>query len=440
MYEAYIVEIRQIRPHSNADRLQVATFFGNNVCVDSSARAGDKGIYFPTDGQLSVEYCEHNNLLRKKDENGNNIGGYMDVNKRNVTTIKLRGEYSDGLYMPIESLTYTGVDLSSLKVGESFTAINGHPICQKYIPIKPVKDSLSINNNKSKKKKVNIAPLFKEHADTKQLAYNLDRFANGDQIEITLKMHGTSGRTAYLPKITGYKKTLLDKIFHREGKPIYEYGYVSGTRRTILSGNIDDGFYHDNNFRYKCADLIEGKLHKGETIYYEIVGYVAPGMPIMSSVSNKKINDKAFVHQYGETTTFSYGCDEVTGESDLYVYRMTMTNEDGNVVEYTPDFMRYRCEQMNLKTVPVFWKGFINTDKENWEIGMEVRDIAEQYYDGADPIGKNHVREGVVVRVVNRPEFCAYKHKNESFKILEGIVKSDAEAPDREEAQELIQN
>lgn len=76
------------------------------------------GIYFPTDGQLSMQYCDHNNLVRKKDENGNNIGGYMDPAKRNVTTIRLRGEKSDGLFMPLESLAFTGANLTSLKNGD----------------------------------------------------------------------------------------------------------------------------------------------------------------------------------------------------------------------------------------------------------------------------------------------------------------------------------
>ena len=41
-------------------------------------------------------------------------------------------------------------------------------------------------------------------------------------------MHGTSQRTGYLPRLKGYKRTLLDRILRRPGKPIYEYGYVSG--------------------------------------------------------------------------------------------------------------------------------------------------------------------------------------------------------------------
>jgi hypothetical protein len=60
------------------------------------------------------------------------------------------------------------------------------------------------------------------------------------------------------------------------------------------------------------------------------------------------------------------------------------------------------------------------------------------YSDGPDPVGKTHVREGVVVRIINRPKFAAYKHKNFSFKVLEGIIKANAEAPDMEEAQEEV--
>ena len=84
MYCAYITTISDIRKHSNADRLQCATVFGNNVIVDMSYNIGDKIIYFPVDGQLGKEFAEENNLIRKKDENGNNVGGYLDPEKRNI--------------------------------------------------------------------------------------------------------------------------------------------------------------------------------------------------------------------------------------------------------------------------------------------------------------------------------------------------------------------
>lgn len=74
---------------------------------------------------------------------------------------------------------------------------------------------------------------------------------------------------------------------------------------------------------------------------------------------------------------------------------------------------------------------------ENHTVGEYVKEMAEQYYDGADPIGKTHIREGVVIRIVNRPKFTAFKHKNYSFKMLEGLIKETASAPDLEEAEDL---
>ena len=97
--------------------------------------------------------------------------------------------------------------------------------------------------------------------------------------------------------------------------------------------------------------------------------------------------------------------------------------------------MRYRCEQMGVKTVPVLDKCTVPYDGHDYPTpGDWVKARAEVHYDGPDPVGKTHVREGVVVRILNRPKFCAYKHKNWSFKALEGIVKVEAEAPDMEEA------
>lgn len=454
MYKAYITQLKNVRPHPNADRLLLGDCFGNTVCVSTEYQEGQIGIYLPVDGQVSVEYAEYNNLLRKKDDAGNNIGGYMDPNKRNICAIKLRGEKSDGLFMPLESLAWAG-DISTLNVGDAIDIWNGKEICKKYIPNrKPKTVAGGAGSRAARKAKHTIAPTFFEHVDTEQLAYNLSAFKPGDEIEITLKMHGTSQRTGYHKTYQGQKRTIWDKIFKREGQAIYDWGGVSGTRRVVLE-SYDGGYYGSNEFREKHSKFFEGKLWKGETVYYEVVGFTDDGAPIMASCENSKVKDKEFTKQYGKTTTFSYGCDRMGDEgiiytdydnniwamSSLYVYRMTMTNEDGNVVEYTPDFMRYRCEQMGAKTVPVLWKGVIpenpaTAEDDTVSAGEWIMKVAEQFYDGPDPIGKTHVREGVVVRILNRPTFRAYKHKNFFFKVLEGIIKDTAEVADMEEIQE----
>lgn len=486
MYKAYVTVLTNVRKHPNADRLLLADVFGNTVCVSTDYTEGQLGVYFPTDGQLSVEFAEKNNLVRKKDDAGNNVGGYMDADKRNVTAIRLRGEKSDGLFLPISALNYCyahGDASIELRAGDVIDGlVNGHEICCKYIPRSNTRRGTVTEGNRTRKKKVATAPLFKEHADTEQLAYNLGAFKSGDEIEITLKMHGTSQRTGYLPVLQGYKdspwcelRNAWRKMWHdlfkkktpfeeeHDGEPIYDYGYVSGTRRVVLD-SYEGGFYGNNEFREQHSKVFEGKLWKGETVYYEVVGFTTSGAPIMASASNSKLNDKEFVKQYGKETVFSYGCSpcampavmhgptreiklEAVPQSDIYVYRMTMTNPDGEVVDYTPDFMRYRCEQMAVKTVLVFAREIIPHytilpdavgSPQEIDAGRYVMELAEKFCDGPDPVGKTHVREGVVVRIINRPKFAAYKHKNWSFRVLEGIVKDVATAPDIEEAQEIL--
>ena len=446
MHCGYVVKVTELRKHSNADRLQVATFFGNDTSVDLSVKVGDIGVYFPVDLQLSEEYCTKNNLVRKKDENGNNIGGFLDPDKRNIKAIKLRGEKSDGLYMPIHSFDYcyengTGLAVNMVNIGDQITILNGHEICKKYIPKRQNRTGDYSAGNHTRKNKVPYSPLFAEHVDTEQLAYNHGAFKPGDEVEITLKMHGTSQRTGYLPVLQPVKKTFWQKLFKKEPEPVYAYDYVSGTRRVVMEdfkGN--NSFYGSNEFREQHHNTFVGKLNKGETVYYEVVGFTHTGVPIMADGSNKGL-DKEFIKMYGETTRFSYGCSpnpmpalvygptgevraEAVPQSDIYVYRMTMTNEDGFVVDYTPDFMRYRCEQMGVKTVQVFEKFTIPAKCK--DPGKYVQDKAEKYYDGPDPVGKTHIREGVVCRILNRPKFTAFKHKNFSFRVISGIAKDTA--------------
>ena len=456
-YTGFVVKVEHLRKHSNADRLQIATFFGNDTIVGLDVKIGDMGIYFPVDGQLSERYCAVNDLVRRKDENGKPCGGYLEPDKRNIKALKLRGEKSDGLYMPLTSLT-DFCKISDLKVGDTIDTLNGEEICRKYIP-RSNRSEGGKGASAPHKAKANIAPTFYEHVDTAQLAYNLAAFKPGDLVQLTLKMHGTSGRTGYLPLIHT-KRTWLDKLLGRHGKDYKEYGYITGTRRVVLDGVRQGGFYDSDDFRHAMAAKFEGKLHKGEVVYYEIVGFQGPnGAPIMGEVANSKVKDPEFTKQYGAITTFSYGCEQdstyvepehETGAwhpcCEVYVYRMTMVNEDGDVVEYSPDQIYERCEQMGVKHVLEFTRFFVpdhvpglHGEYVPVDPGEYVVRRVEEYFDGPDPIGKTHVREGVVARICNRTNFAVYKHKNFSFKVLEGIAKDEATAPDIEEAQEVAE-
>ena len=87
MYTAYVTKLKNIRPHPNADRLNLAECFGNTVVIGKDYDEDTLYLYFPVDGQLSEEYATINNLVRKKDENGVNVGGYLEPDKRNIRAI-----------------------------------------------------------------------------------------------------------------------------------------------------------------------------------------------------------------------------------------------------------------------------------------------------------------------------------------------------------------
>ena len=402
--------------------------YSGKVIVDLTYKEGQKIVFFPSDGQLSVEYASKNNLLRKKDENGDNIGGYMDPEKRNITAIKLRGEKSEGLILPIETLSeYT--DISKLKDGDQITVLGGHEICCKYIP-RQKQGNYPPNKKQKKKEEEILYPFFEEHKDTSQLAYNMDAFKEGDIIYITRKLHGTSGRTANTLRKARKRRNLFQKIFRIIPKIKTERCVVSGSRRTVLKESKTSGYYSDNSFRWKYHELLKDKMPEGMEIFYEIVGYVNDNTPIMPSVSNKKVKDKAFTKKFGEKTTFSYGCE--LGESEMYVYRMTMTSTDGTVVELPWEIVEIWCEKLGIKHVPDLEK-FIFTTPE------DLRKRVDKYITGmpADEIGKTHIAEGVVVRIDNRETFTAFKDKCFEFKVIESIIKDDSIVPDMEEAQEM---
>lgn len=398
MHEGYVTTIKELHKHSNADRLQCTTIFGSNVIVGLDTKIGDLGVYFPVDLRLGKEFAEKNNLLRKKDENGNEIGGYLDPEKRNIKAINLRGEKSDGLFLPIESLS-DFTNISKLKEGDKITTLGGYVICEKYIPKSKIRPPVK-NKKQIKRKKLVEHYQFTEHVDTEQLMYNLDQFKEGDYCEITLKLHGTSGRTGLVLK---NDNTFLGKIKRKLG--IQDYEEISGTRRVVLDG-FDGGFYGTNEFRKKYHNLLNEKLYKGITLYYEIVGYVDENTLIMPECNNKKVKDKEFEKVYGKTTKFTYGCQP--GESEMYVYRMTLTTLDDFVFEVPYETMKIYCEQIGVKVVPLLDK-FMFTTKE------DLLERVDKWLDIPDPIGKTHVSEGIVVRIENKVKFTAYKQKRLVF-------------------------
>ena len=386
------------------------------------------------DGQLSEEFANDNNLVRRKDENGNNVGGYLEPDKRNIRALKLRGEKSDGLVLPIAVLAkYT--DITSLKDGDQITVLDGHEICRKYIPCgnrRTHTGDVKVSKNKKEEYKKISYPFFMEHEDTEQLAYNQQAFRENDIIYLTRKLHGTSFRVGNCLEFTTTKRnSILKKLFHLPDKVTSKFQIVSGTRRVVLR-DYDGGYYGSNAFRKKYNDFFVDKLPKGMTVFGEIVGWINENTPIMPKCKNSKVKDKEFSKQYGAETIFTYGCEP--GENKCYIYRITMTNDDGVTIEIPTEETIKWCDRLGCEYVPLLEKFLYTT----WE---DLNERCKKYLDVPEPLAKgSHVTEGVVVRIDNRSKFTAYKTKSFAFKVLEGIIKDTADNHDIEEAEELINN
>lgn len=424
----FVVKVSALRPHSNADRLQIATFFGNDTCVSLDTHIGDIGIYFPSDLCLSPTFCDVNHLCRKNSK-GEDDTGYLDPDKRNIRAIRLRGEKSDGIYLPIETLASFG-DISSLTPGDTIGTFNGHVIAEKYIPkVKYQPSKTSRSHGKASKMHRISCPFFVEHIDTPQLRFNMDKYHPGDIICLTEKIHGSSTRHGYFA--VEQPRSPLRRLFGIPAKVKNEY--FLGTRRTVVE-TLTGGYYGDNGWRINWGKRFEGKLMVGEEAFGEIAGFYAPNQPIMAVADNLKTKDKEFIKQYGKTTTFSYGCSS-TGEGKplnrLFIYRMTYTSPTGYVIEYPWDLVRLRAEQMGFEIVPELER-FIYTTEEDFLAHIQ------KWEDIPSTIDPSHIIEGVVIRRLNSPQFDVAKDKSFSFKVIENICKVDAEMPDMEEIEDVL--
>jgi len=425
-YKAIVTQLNDLKPHPNADRVQLANCQANQVVVGISHQVGDLGVYFPSDGQLSEEFCSINNLFRESDFNSdkNTKSGFFDSNRR-VRAQKFRGEISDGFWMPISVFkNYNDENLNT--VGYEFDSLDGSKICNKYINVATIEQSKKQKVLKSAKRSI----MFKEHFDTEHFGKSLDQFNNGDHIIITEKLHGTSGRigNVKVERDLNWFEKFLTKVGVSIDK--YEWKYLNGSRRVVLEESTGKQF-HDPTIREKAFELFNNKLKKSETVYFEIVGFESNGVPIMPIVNTKSLNDKEFTKKYGENMIYSYGCNEK--DSDIYVYRITSTNEDGETLDYSWSDVVKRCAELGVKTVPEI-SNFIIGDSN--KISEQWQELIPYFANGESSLDSNHISEGVCIRVEGGLNNRTFKYKSFEFKVLEGIVKDSGQI-DQEEAQSI---
>lgn len=426
-YQAIICRLGNIRPHPNADRLKLATVFGYQIIVGLDAKDGDLGIFFPCDGKLSPEHLKNNNLYSNAESNLDTTKkGYFGSNGR-VKAQKFRGAISEGFWQEIKSITWAGE--TKLVEGDTLTHINNVLICEKYYT--PATRGISRGSNRVKKQRdVGRYKNLLEHYDTGQLRHNLHRIPANAALYISEKLHGSSGRTGYIyiPTRQNWLDRFLTRFIPSLVRSRGNWQYITGTRKTILETDTDS-YYEGTMFRRTIHNRIATiGLHKGETLYYEIVGFTDKGSPIMGTHG---IEDKALKQKFGDHMVYSYGCN-INGDGlpfEIYVYRITTVNEDRNVVEYSWPQIVTRCRELGLKTVPHI-EGPLIYDSIKQE-GLLER--CNRYSNRASELDIRHIAEGVVVRIEHEDMFTALKYKSFWFCELEGIAKQDDNFIDPEE-------
>jgi hypothetical protein len=424
-YEAIVCKLKNIRSHPNADRLALSTISGYQTIIGLDYKEDQLGVFFPAGGKLSEKHLYENNLYTHSNLNKDTEKkGYFSDNGR-VKAVKLRGEISEGFWQPIECFYWTGA--SKFREGDSITILKGELICEKYVT-PATQRAINKRNKQTKQEKIRSKTdysMLAQHYDTKQVRNNVHKIPEGALIYITEKLHGSSGRTGYIKVETKYFgwKAWINKflpVFQTE-----EWKYTSGTRRVIMMDNYD-GYYHGTLFRQTIHDKIADLgLYKGECLYYEIVGYTQNQGNLIMGKHN--IDDKAIKEKYGNEVSYTYGCKEE--EFKVFVYRITMVNDDNVVTEYSWPQVQARCATLGLETVPLLFDPYSHRHR------TELLKILSNLSDGPSTLDDSHPREGVVVRIEDKEMFTALKWKGETFCLLENIRQNDPNFIDPEDVE-----
>lgn len=134
-YLATVVEIKELKPHPNADRLDLLEIFGGNVIVAKGQyKSGDLVVYFPIETKISGEFLHWANLFDKPEMNADtNVKGLFTGQQR-VKPVKLRGVPSEGFVFSVKKLAeFFGVSEKVFKVGESFDMVGDKVLLEKWV-------------------------------------------------------------------------------------------------------------------------------------------------------------------------------------------------------------------------------------------------------------------------------------------------------------------
>lgn len=380
-YAAIVVKLPTPVKLEGLDNLVGYQVLGSQALVAKDSNYGELALVFTAGTQLSEEFCYKNNLHRHGDKNEDQgKTGYLEDN-RHVRALKLRGNNSSALILPLESLSYIKkLDISQFAEGDIFDRIGDHEICNKYTNKKPYKER-QLEKNKKVFTRVD-GKFLPVHFDTDSYFKNSHIINENADVTVTQKLHGTSVRIANT--IVQRKLSFRDRIAKKLGVAVAptEYDYVYGSRRVIKDANNPSHvhFYDTDIWSIKGAELV-GKIPQGYLVYGELIGWTPEGAALQSK--------------------YTYNVAEK--EADLYVYRVATINPEGIVTDLTYDQIVEFCRDRDLKVVPLLWRGkykdFKPEDWVDYPGHEELHDYFDQGFAQAVPLSPlSPCDEGVIIR------------------------------------------
>jgi hypothetical protein len=395
-YCATVLRIHNLHDLEGLDNLLSVRAFNYQALVSKDHQVGELGLLFTAETKLCNEFCSYNNLYRHSELNRDvNKIGYIE-NSGRVKAIKLKGNLSTALFMPLSSLSYLGIDTSTFKEGDVFTHIDGKEVCQKYV----IETHKVERKNKVKGKTKRFirvdAVNFPEHFDTDNYWRNCHKIKDDDWVIVTDKLHGTSGRFGNI--IVKRRLTWKDKVAKFFGAHVQEteHDTIAGSRRAVkdIKSEINSDHYYKEDIWNVHMDKIRHLIPKNMMFFGEIIGWVGES-PIQKN--------------------YTYCIPR--GESHLYIYRIAFILDNGHTFDLSWEQVKATCIKLGLRHVPEIWQGPHKDFDESIYMDKSFKDLELNQCPALDKDAP--CDEGVCIRVENGDNPYILKAKSPKFLLHE---------------------
>ncbi len=347
-----LTQIREILPHNNAERLEIAVVYGFQVVVQKGKyKVGNPILYVPID---SILPCKLQDVLFPPDSK-------IKLHKSRVRRIRIRGLASQGMLVGGDEL-FQAYGWVPGTLEEDYAEKLG---ITKYEPPEVNKGPAGTPGGRKVKRYEN--PFFHKYNGLDNIKWYPDKFKPEEIVVLQEKIHGTNSRASLLPFATNTLWRKLLKLLRLA--PVNEFCYGSNNvQLQNKSGYV--GFYGSDVYGMMFNKLdVQSKLKVGETIFGEIYG---------SGIQGK----------------YTYGC--IPGEHKFALFDVKVLLENGDQKWLSPDEVKAFAAERGFDMVPEIYRGpFVSLD------------FVKQYTIGSSVLAPSQkVREGVVVKaLVNYDEF-----------------------------------